>query len=148
MSFRKSYFECFSSSLRLLLNSLFEHRWSFLPVNDRKIPVCFSVLFSYCLWKFVYRKSVHAAGPGFTCVTQESISHTDHTCLDHTFMWLITFKLGGRRMRLVFFLTCGVSASCANKPKWGSSMNSGTVPWPSMLFNLLAQFLAQFWVLA
>lgn len=62
------------------------------------------------------------------CVTKESISHTEHTCLDHTFMLLMTFKLGGRRMHLVFFLTCGVSASCANKPKWGSSMNSGTVP--------------------
>lgn len=61
------------------------------------------------------------------CVTKESISHTDHTWLDHTFMLLITFKLGGRRMHLVLFLTCGLSASHANKLKQRSSVNSGTV---------------------
>lgn len=36
-------------------------------------------------------------------------------------------------MRLVLFLTSGLSASCADmlmadKPEWGSSMNPGTVP--------------------
>lgn len=56
------------------------------------------------------------------CVTKESISPTGRMCLDHTFMSLITLKLGGRRMHRVLFLTSGLSASyayipMANKPK-------------------------------
>lgn len=67
------------------------------------------------------------------CVTKESVSLSGHTCQDPTFMLLTTFKLGGRSMHLVLFLTSGLSASCANilmanKPKWGSSMNSDAVP--------------------
>lgn len=67
------------------------------------------------------------------CVTKESVSLSGHTCHDPSFMLLITFKLGGRSMHLVLFLISGLSASCgnilmANKPEWGSSMNSGTVP--------------------
>lgn len=122
LSFRRSWFECFSLSLRLFLNSLFELLWSFQPIDDKS---CLFLCPLFILFmKFFYQKSK------WSCCC--SRLHTD-TCQDLTFMLLITSKLAGRSMRLVLFLTSGLSASCAdmlmaNKPEWGSSMNPGTVP--------------------
>lgn len=39
MLFRRSLFQSFSSSLRLFLNSFFEHFWLLLPVNNKSCLV-------------------------------------------------------------------------------------------------------------
>lgn len=83
MLFRRSLFQSFSSSLRLFLNSFFEHFWLLLPVNNKScLFLC--PLFMLFRWGLLIEQVFLLLLQASNCVTKGSISHTGHTCLDHT----------------------------------------------------------------
>lgn len=89
MSFRRSLFRCFSSSLRFFLNSHFEHLWPLLPVNNKScLFLC--PLFILFKWGFFIEQVFPLLLQASHSVSKGFILHTGHTCLDHTFLSPIT----------------------------------------------------------
>lgn len=80
-----SLFQCFSSSLRLFLNSLFEHLWLLLHVNNKScLFLC--PLFILFRWGLLIEQVFLVLLQASCCVTNGSIPRTGHTCVDCTFL--------------------------------------------------------------
>lgn len=124
MSFRRSLFRRFSASLRFFLNSLFEHLWPLLPVNNKScLFLCpLFILFKWGLFiEQVFllllqasHQGVHPSHWPYLSGPYLSVPHNQNWQTQNMIPTPDTVKLSGRRMHLVLCLTSGLSASCAN----------------------------------